>query len=116
MPVWLAGSSRRCRAFVSSPGAAWIIWQILSAQGRADQPFASGRPAGQPTGLEDRHQRNRDSWAMGSPVAGPSASGWGAPMATPCPAHGQSAAVPLLLSVYSRLSDNSPCRHNLHLR
>ncbi len=26
--------------------------------------------------------------------------------------YGQSAAVPLLLSVYSRLADNSPCQHN----
>ncbi|MGL6052959.1 MAG: penicillin-binding protein 1C, partial [Aeromonas salmonicida] len=51
----------------------------------------------------------RDSWALG--VSGRWTLGvWlGRPDGTPLPGfYGQSAAVPLLLSVYSRLGDNSP--------
>ena len=80
-------------------------------QGRADQPLAS-----EATGRVNRlawktgtSYGYRDSWAMG--VSGRWTIGvWlGRPDGTPCPAfYGQSAAVPLLLSVYSRLADNSP--------
>ena len=37
----LAGGAAGCVTSLAEPGAAWIIWQILSAQGRSDQPFAS---------------------------------------------------------------------------
>lgn len=110
MPVWLAGQQAVSRPLLS-PGAAWIIWQMLSAQGRADQPFAS-----EATGRVNRlawktgtSYGYRDSWAMG--VSGRWTIGvWlGRPDGTPMPGfYGQSAAVPLLLSVYSRLADNSP--------
>nr|WP_232306927.1 penicillin-binding protein 1C [Aeromonas tecta] len=110
MPVWLAGQQAISRPLLS-PGAAWIIWQILSAQGRADQPFAS-----EATGRVNRlawktgtSYGYRDSWALG--VSGRWTLGvWlGRPDGTPLPGfYGQSAALPLLLSVYSRLGDNSP--------
>ncbi|MFB0768514.1 penicillin-binding protein 1C [Aeromonas salmonicida] len=110
MPVWLAGQQAVSRPLLS-PGAAWIIWQILSSQGRADQPFAS-----EATGRVNRlawktgtSYGYRDSWALG--VSGRWTLGvWlGRPDGTPLPGfYGQSAAVPLLLSVYSRLGDNSP--------
>nr|WP_314927789.1 penicillin-binding protein 1C [Aeromonas piscicola] len=110
MPVWLAGQKAVSRPLLS-PGAAWIIWQILSSQGRADQPFAS-----EATGRVNRlawktgtSYGYRDSWALG--VSGRWTLGvWlGRPDGTPLPGfYGQSAAVPLLLSVYSRLGDNSP--------
>ncbi|WP_256353296.1 penicillin-binding protein 1C [Aeromonas sp. sif2416] len=110
MPVWQAGQQAISRPLLS-PGAAWIIWQILSAQGRADQPFAS-----EATGRVNRlawktgtSYGYRDSWALG--VSGRWTLGvWlGRPDGTPLPGfYGQSAAIPLLLSVYSRLGDNSP--------
>ncbi|UNP90630.1 penicillin-binding protein 1C [Aeromonas encheleia] len=110
MPVWQAGQQAISRPLLS-PGAAWIIWQILSAQGRADQPFAS-----EATGRVNRlawktgtSYGYRDSWALG--VSGRWTIGvWlGRPDGTPLPGfYGQSAAIPLLLSVYSRLGDNSP--------
>ncbi len=110
MPVWLADQQAVSRPLLS-PGAAWIIWQILSAQGRADQPFAS-----EATGRVNRlawktgtSYGYRDSWALG--VSGRWTLGvWlGRPDGTPMPGfYGQSAAVPLLLSVYSRLGDDSP--------
>ncbi|WP_409241384.1 penicillin-binding protein 1C [Aeromonas salmonicida] len=110
MPVWLAGQKAVSRPLLS-PGAAWITWQILSSQGRADQPFAS-----EATGRVNRlawktgtSYGYRDSWALG--VSGRWTLGvWlGRPDGTPLPGfYGQSAAVPLLLSVYSRLGDNSP--------
>lgn len=110
MPVWLAEQQAVSRPLLS-PGAAWIIWQILSAQGRADQPFAS-----EATGRVNRlawktgtSYGYRDSWALG--VSGRWTLGvWlGRPDGTPMPGfYGQSAAVPLLLSVYSRLGDDSP--------
>jgi len=110
MPVWLAGQQAVSRPLLS-PGAAWITWQILSSQGRADQPFAS-----EATGRVNRlawktgtSYGYRDSWALG--VSGRWTLGvWlGRPDGTPLPGfYGQSAAVPLLLSVYSRLGDNSP--------
>ncbi|WP_421189340.1 penicillin-binding protein 1C [Aeromonas enteropelogenes] len=110
MPVWLADQQAVSRPLLS-PGAAWIIWQILSAQGRADQPFAS-----EETGRVNRlawktgtSYGYRDSWALG--VSGRWTLGvWlGRPDGTPMPGfYGQSAAVPLLLSVYSRLGDDSP--------
>ncbi|MFB3238636.1 penicillin-binding protein 1C [Aeromonas salmonicida] len=110
MPVWLAGQKAVSRPLLS-PGAAWITWQILSSQGRADQPFAS-----EATGRVNRlawktgtSYGYRDSWALG--VSGHWTLGvWlGRPDGTPLPGfYGQSAAVPLLLSVYSRLGDNSP--------
>lgn len=110
MPVWLAGQQARSRPLLS-PGAAWIVWQILSAQGRADQPFAS-----EATGRVNRlawktgtSYGYRDSWALG--VSGRWTLGvWlGRPDGTPLPGfYGQSAAVPLLLSLYSRLGDDSP--------
>lgn len=110
MPVWLADQQAVSRPLLS-PGAAWIIWQILSAQGRADQPFAS-----EATGRVNRlawktgtSYGYRDSWALG--VSGRWTLGvWlGRPDGTPMPGfYGQSAAVPLLLSVYSRLRDDSP--------
>lgn len=110
MPVWLAGQQAISRPLLS-PGAAWIVWQILSAQGRADQPFAS-----EATGRVNRlawktgtSYGYRDSWALG--VSGRWTLGvWlGRPDGTPLPGfYGQSAALPLLLSVYSRLGDNSP--------
>ncbi|HGY5236499.1 TPA: penicillin-binding protein 1C [Aeromonas salmonicida subsp. pectinolytica] len=109
MPVWLAGQQAVSRPLLS-PGAAWITWQILSSQGRADQPFAS-----EATGRVNRlawktgtSYGYRDSWALG--VSGRWTLGvWlGRPDGTPLPGfYGQSAAVPLLLSVYSRLGDNS---------
>lgn len=109
MPVWLADQQAVSRPLLS-PGAAWIIWQILSAQGRADQPFAS-----EATGRVNRlawktgtSYGYRDSWALG--VSGRWTLGvWlGRPDGTPMPGfYGQSAAVPLLLSVYSRLGDDS---------
>ncbi len=86
MPVWLAGQQAVSRPLLS-PGAAWIIWQILSAQGRADQPFAS-----EATGRVNRlawktgtSYGYRDSWAMG--VSGRWTIGvWlGRPDGTPCP-------------------------------
>lgn len=110
MPVWLAGQKAVSRPLLS-PGAAWITWQILSSQGRADQPFAS-----EATGRVNRlawktgtSYGYRDNWALG--VSGRWTLGvWlGRPDGTPLPGfYGQSAAVPLLLSVYSRLGDNSP--------
>lgn len=110
MPVWLAGQKAVSRPLLS-PGAAWITWQILSSQGRADQPFAS-----EATGRVNRlawktgtSYGYRDSWALG--VSGRWTLGvWlGRPDGTPLPGfYGQSAAVPLLLSIYSRLGDNSP--------
>ena len=110
MPVWLAGQKAVSRPLLS-PGAAWITWQILSSQGRADQPFAS-----EATGRVNRlawktgtSYGYRDSWALG--VSGRWTMGvWlGRPDGTPLPGfYGQSAAVPLLLSVYSRLGDNCP--------
>ncbi|MFM1684655.1 penicillin-binding protein 1C [Aeromonas salmonicida] len=110
MPVWLARQKAVSRPLLS-PGAAWITWQILSSQGRADQPFAS-----EATGRVNRlawktgtSYGYRDSWALG--VSGRWTLGvWlGRPDGTPLPGfYGQSAAVPLLLSVYSRLGDNSP--------
>lgn len=110
MPVWLAGQQAVSRPLLS-PGAAWIIWQILSAQGRADQPFTS-----EATGRVNRlawktgtSYGYRDSWALG--VSGRWTIGvWlGRPDGTPLPGfYGQSAAIPLLLSVYSRLGDTSP--------
>ncbi|WP_421242145.1 penicillin-binding protein 1C [Aeromonas enteropelogenes] len=110
MPVWLADQQAVSRPLLS-PGAAWIIWQILSAQGRADQPFVS-----EATGRVNRlawktgtSYGYRDSWALG--VSGRWTLGvWlGRPDGTPMPGfYGQSAAVPLLLSVYSRLGDDSP--------
>ncbi len=110
MPVWLAGQQAVSRPLLS-PGAAWIVWHMLSTQGRADQPFDS-----EATGRVNRlawktgtSYGYRDSWALG--VSGRWTLGvWlGRPDGTPLPGfYGQSAAVPLLLSVYSRLSDNSP--------
>ncbi|MGY6037528.1 penicillin-binding protein 1C [Aeromonas sp. AE23HZ002T15] len=110
MPVWLAGQQAVSRPLLS-PGAAWIIWHILSAQGRADQPFTS-----EATGRVNRlacktgtSYGYRDSWALG--VSGRWTIGvWlGRPDGTPLPGfYGQSAAIPLLLSVYSRLGDTSP--------
>lgn len=110
MPVWLADQQAVSRPLLS-PGAAWIIWQILSAQGRADLPFVS-----EATGRVNRlawktgtSYGYRDSWALG--VSGRWTLGvWlGRPDGTPMPGfYGQSAAVPLLLSVYSRLGDDSP--------
>ncbi|MEG0006815.1 MAG: penicillin-binding protein 1C [Aeromonas sp.] len=110
MPVWLAGQQAVSRPLLS-PGAAWIVWHILSTQGRADQPFAS-----EATGRVNRlawktgtSYGYRDSWALG--VSGRWTIGvWlGRPDGTPLPGfYGQSAAIPLLLSVYSRLGDTSP--------
>ncbi len=110
MPVWLADQQAVSRPLLS-PGAAWIIWQILSAQGRADQPFAS-EASGRVNRLAWKTGTSygyRDSWALG--VSGRWTLGvWlGRPDGTPMPGfYGQSAAVPLLLSVYSRLGDDSP--------
>ena len=83
----------------------------LERAGTADQPFVS-----EATGRVNRlawktgtSYGYRDSWAMG--VSGRWTIGvWlGRPDGTPMPGfYGQSAAVPLLLSVYSRLADNSP--------
>ncbi|WP_412674224.1 penicillin-binding protein 1C [Aeromonas enteropelogenes] len=110
MPVWLADQQAVSRPLLS-PGAAWIIWQILSAQGRADQPFAS-----EATGRVNRlawktgtSYGYRDSWALGASGRWTLGVWLGRPDGTPMPGfYGQSAAVPLLLSVYSRLGDDSP--------
>lgn len=91
-----------------SKGAAWVVWRMLADQGRADLPFAAnatgrGNLLAWKTGTSYGY---RDSWAIGVSPRWTLGVWIGRPDGTPLPGYfGQSAAVPLLLSVYSRLQE-----------